>query len=169
MSWLSDRQRHGGIDRIEITGHGTLWLCGKHFVGPDPTGALASVGAGSMVCLNEEHELADRYPNYVDWLRSDPRARWFPIPDLGAPTPAAMRVIVEIVVNDLNDAGSAVVHCGAGIGRAGTVAVCALMSTGMDVSSAITAIARARPGAGPESGPQRELVALIGEHGFSAY
>ena len=169
MSWLSDRQRHGGIDRLEIAGHGTLWLCGKHFVGPDPAGALASVSAASIVCLNEEHELADRYPHYVDWLRSDPRARWFPIPDLGAPTPVDMRTIVDAVLHDLDGSGSAVVHCGAGIGRAGTVAVCTLMATGIDAPSAVATVAEARPGAGPESGPQRDLVARLGELGFSAY
>ena len=48
MSWLTDRQRHGGIDRIEVPGAGALWLCGKHLIAPDPEATLTSVGAGAI-------------------------------------------------------------------------------------------------------------------------
>src|SRR3546814_7706747 len=64
---------------------GELWLCGKHFVGPDVEAAVRRVGADVVLCLNEHHELADRYPAYVRWLGTDERAWWVPVPDLHAP------------------------------------------------------------------------------------
>jgi hypothetical protein len=70
MSWLSERSRNGGIDEVPLPDPtwGRLWLCGKHFVGPDPHGALARTAAKAIVCLNEGYELRGRYPDYVEWL-----------------------------------------------------------------------------------------------------
>ena len=88
MPWPSHRSIDGGIDRIPLPDSpGELWLCGKHVTGPDAEAAMARVGATTIVCLNERHELEERYPDYVAWLvahRGD-RAVWFPIPDLHAP------------------------------------------------------------------------------------
>jgi hypothetical protein len=158
MGWLTERQRHGGIDRVEVPGAGALWLCGKHLIAPDPEGTLSAVGAAGVVCLNERHELVDRYPGYCEWLGSDRRALWSPVPDLGVTSPEAMTDLVVETRRRLDD-GDLVVHCGAGMGRAGTVAVGVLIAAGLDAASALAVIAAARPGAGPESGAQADLVA----------
>ena len=43
--WLNERSRNGSVDEIPLPGTaGRLWLCGKHFIGPDPEGAVARVG-----------------------------------------------------------------------------------------------------------------------------
>ena len=159
MSWLTDRQRNGGIDSVVVPQLGTLWLAGKHRVAPDPEQVLIGTRAGSVWCLNEPHELADRYPAYVTWLENDDRARWSPIPDLGTPSVQQMTGIVDGVRADLESSGSVIVHCGAGFGRAGTVAACVLISAGVTAADALAAVSSARPGAGPESGLQAELVA----------
>ena len=80
--WLDERSRNGGIDEVPVPGPGRLWLCGKHFIGPDPEVALERTGAAVVVCLNERDELEDRYPEYVDWLlhTAADRAIWFPLP-----------------------------------------------------------------------------------------
>jgi hypothetical protein len=158
MTWLTDRQRHGGIDAVEVPTGGTIWLCGKHLIGPDPEEVLTHVGAGALWCLTEEHELVDRYPDYTAWLRRDVRARWQPVYDLGVAPLDTMRAVVSGVVADLDLFGSVVVHCGAGLGRAGTVAVLTLMSAGCSASEAQQIVASSRPGAGPESGAQADLV-----------
>jgi protein-tyrosine phosphatase len=49
-------------------------------------------------------------------------------------------------------------HCGAGIGRAGTMAAALLITMGSDRISAIATVARHRPMAGPEAGSQEELL-----------
>ncbi|MDQ1425767.1 MAG: hypothetical protein QOD72_3265, partial [Acidimicrobiaceae bacterium] len=149
------------IARVPLPGYaGALWLCGKHAVGPDPLAALARVGATTIVCLNERDELDDRYPDYVEWLsvNRDGDAVWFPIHDLHAPPLAAMRPLLDDLRQRLRDGERLLVHCGAGIGRAGTVATCLLMMMGVTRDDALRTVADHRPTAGPEGGAQRDLI-----------
>ena len=56
-------------------------------------------------------------------------------------------------------------HCAAGIGRTGTMAVCLLMRLGIPRDEALAHVAAHRPMAGPEVGAQLELVdALAARH-----
>ena len=152
----------GGLDQVPVAGSpGELWLCGKHVVGADPDAALERIGGrATMVCLNQRLELEDRYPSYVAWLREHDggRAMWFPIPDLHAPALSAVRPFLDRVVARLDGGEHVLVHCGAGVGRAGTVAVCLLMLHGLGRDDALALVAAHRPMAGPEVGAQRELV-----------
>jgi protein-tyrosine phosphatase len=157
-----DRWRDGGVDQVPVASSpGQLWLCGKHAVGADPEAALARIGGdGTIVCLNQRGELEDRYPEYVAWLQEHDGARalWFPVPDLHAPALDELRPLLDEIGKRLADGGHVLVHCGAGIGRAGTVAVCLLMEHGAGRDEALALVARHRPMAGPEVGAQRELV-----------
>ena len=157
-----ERWRDGGLDQVPVVDSpGQLWLCGKHAVGADPAAALARIGGdGTIVCLNQHIELAERYPQYVAWLHEHVggRALWFPIPDLHAPPLAELRPLLAEIARRLAAGGHVLVHCGAGIGRAGTVAVCVLMDHGVGRDDALALVARHRPMAGPEVGAQRQLV-----------
>jgi protein-tyrosine phosphatase len=135
-------------------------LCGKHAVGADPEGALQRVAASTMVCLNERHELDARYPSYVGWLEAHrgTRALWFPIPDLHVPPLPQLRSFVAELVVRLDRGDSLLMHCGAGVGRAGTVATCVLMEMGTGPDDALRIVAEHRPLAGPEAGAQHEAV-----------
>ncbi len=151
--WPSGRSRDGGVDEIPLpAGVGRLGLCGKHVVGPDPERALRATGADVVVCLCEEHEIAARYPGYVAWLRAEARARalWAPVPDLHAPPPS----VVAVVAERLASGEGLLVHCGAGIGRAGTVAVGVLVAMGAGLPDALRVVGSSRPMAGPEAGAQ---------------
>ena len=165
--WLGARGRDGGIDEIPLPtedgSHGRLFLCGKHVVGPDPEAALVRAGADTIVCLNERHELDDRYPEYVAWLRQHQgeRAVWFPVPDLHAPTVDQAVELLTDLQHRLTLRRNLLVHCGAGIGRAGTVATGILMRLGMSAPDALHHVGAHRPMAGPEAGVQRELVAEL--------
>jgi hypothetical protein len=155
----SERSRNGGVDRVPVEGvPGELWLCGKHLIGPDVDAAIARVDADVVLCLNERHELEHRYPDYVAWLRTDPRAWWVPVPDLHAPSLPDARTLVEGVVAHLDAGRTVLTHCGAGIGRAGTVAAAVLVERGATVDGAVALVASSRPGAGPEAGPQAHLL-----------
>lgn len=167
MSWLTRRQRDGGIDPIPLPVDvpGRLWLCGKHAIGPDHLALLAEIGgSATVVCLTERHEIADRYPAYVAWL-DDPASptRWFPIHDLHAPDPDTMERFGSELVDRLLAGETLVVHCAAGKGRAGTTAVCVLLALGVPLDDALETVARSRPGAGPEVGVQRQLVHVLAE------
>jgi hypothetical protein len=149
------------VDEIPLPeGPGRLWLCGKLFVAPDPVGALSACGADVVVCLCERQELEDRYPRYVRWLADNEGqgAIWFPIPDLHAPT---LEDVLPLLVRlrQLVLAGRGVLlHCGAGIGRAGTLAAALLMYMGISHMPALSIVAEARPLAGPEAGAQSDLL-----------
>jgi protein-tyrosine phosphatase len=144
---------------------GRLWLCGKHFVGPDPAAALRATGATTIVCLCERHEIEARYPDYAEWLRAvaPEQAVWHPVPDLGAPSLADARVLLDDLRRRLAGGAGLLVHCGAGIGRAGTVAAALLMTMGLSADDALRRVADHRPMAGPEAGAQRTLLTQLAD------
>ena len=154
----------GGIHEIPLpTLAGRLWLCGKHFIGPDPERALTSVNADHVVCLVHERELRDRYDGYISWLQLTDRATWYPIHDLSSPPLAEILPIYQGVVDRLSRGESVVVHCAAGIGRAGTLAVAVCQLTGMPLNEALAHVRKHRPGAGPEVGSQLDAVVALDE------
>lgn len=162
--WRRQRGLHGGVDEIPLAGgRGQLWLCGKHFVGPDPDAALAAVGATTVVCLTERAELAGRYPHYLDWIAANAprRAVWHPIADLHAPEAAAARSLLADLGDRLDDDEGLLVHCGAGVGRAGTIAIGLLMRRGGSLAESSAIVAAHRPMAGPEAGAQVDLLAAL--------
>lgn len=147
---------------------GRLWLAGKRYVCPDPRAALSSVGASMVVCLCESFEIEERYPAYVDWLdAAAPRevALWWPIPDLHAPPLESARSLVADLAAHLDAGAGVLVHCGAGMGRAGTVAAGILLHYGVSLADALDTVAEARPGAGPEVGAQKDVLIALSEGG----
>ena len=162
MKWLGPRGRDGGLDTIPLPPGcvGALSLCGKHAIGPDHAAAMARCEATTVVCLVEEHELDERYPEYVQWLqRNDEGAAvWFPIHDLHAPSVPRARLLLDDLHARLGRGEHLLMHCGAGIGRAGTIATCLLIELGMERDAALALVAECRPMAGPEVGAQRDLV-----------
>ena len=158
--WLTERQRHGGIDEIPLPDDvpGRLWLCGKRAIA-DGQFAVAEVPWSTVVCLCQRHELDERYPDYVTWMEEPgDHSIWWPIPDLGAAPFARTVDFVDDLVVRLRAGERLLVHCAAGIGRAGTTAVCILIRLGVPVDAARRTVAEHRLGAGPEAGPQLALV-----------
>jgi hypothetical protein len=163
-TWPDERSRNGGVDEIPIPGPGRLWLCGKHFVGPDAAGALERTGAAVVVCLNERDEIGPRYPDYVQWLEDNAstRAVWFPIPDMLAPKATEVTLLLEDLERRLAAGEGLLVHCGAGVGRAGTVAISLLVRAGASLPDALDIVGSSRPMAGPQTHAQMEfLIALV--------
>lgn len=162
MDWPRGRARDGGVDEVPVAGvgRGGLFLCGKHAVAPDPEALLARVGATTIVCLNERFELESRYPEFVEWLAANAPARavHHPIADLSAPDLAALTALVDDLHARLVAGERLVVSCGAGIGRAGTVATAVLVRAGASLGDALATVRAHRPMAGPESGPQTEVL-----------
>lgn len=169
--WAEQRSLHGGVDEIPLPGHvpGRLFVCGKQFIGPDPELALSHVGATTVVCLNEEAELAARYPSYVAWLRQQGAERvvWWPIPDLGAPGRGEALELLGQLRARLDRGERLLLHCGAGIGRAGTMAAALLVTLGSSPEAAIDHVRVHRLLAGPEAGAQTELLFWLADRGAS--
>jgi protein-tyrosine phosphatase len=157
----------GGIHEIPLDAAvGRMWLCGKHFIAPRVEEIREQHSIDRVVCLVEEHELAGRYDPYVQWhtRSADAAGLWFPIPDLSYPSLENAIGFIQELSDFVCNTGSIVVHCAAGIGRAGTTATAILMTLGMDAHDAIHHVRTHRPMAGPESGAQIEFIQQLDEY-----
>ncbi|MEM9057632.1 MAG: protein-tyrosine phosphatase family protein, partial [Pseudomonadota bacterium] len=88
----------------------------------------------------------------------------FPIPDFGTPDLEAATALVRDIVGDLGRGQRLVMHCFAGLGRAGTIAACVLVATGLEAGEAIRQVRSARPGAIQTDGQQRFIAAFADRH-----
>jgi len=80
-----------------------------------------------------------------------------PVPDFGVPTDEQVDTCVAHLQRVVKGGGRAVVHCGAGLGRTGTMLACYLVATGQSPEQAITRVRQFRPGA-IETCSQEEFV-----------
>jgi hypothetical protein len=159
--WGNERSRNGGIDELPLPqGPGRLLLCGKHYVGPDVRHVRAAHHVDVIVCLTQRHEIDLRYSGYTAWLDASEGsdALWRPVPDLGVLSHSEMLRLIEEVDGLLQAGKTILLHCAAGIGRTGTVAVAVLMRQGMTADHARAHVAAHRSLAGPETGPQHAFI-----------
>lgn len=117
-------------------------------------------GIDTIVCLAPDEEIATKSSAYEEAIRKGTLA-WprlcFPIGDYSVPEDREAFIAFVAEVADLLQAGRTVlVHCGAGIGRTGTFAICLLMKLGMDRTAAEQAVTQA--GSHPETDAQRALI-----------
>lgn len=106
-------------------------------------------GVDDLVCLVEDHELAELR---IEGLAARAEERGigfhrFAIRDVDVPRGAGFDVLLREITEARAAGRTVVVHCKGGLGRAGTVASCALVAAGMSPSEALAAVRRARPGA----------------------
>lgn len=81
----------------------------------------------------------------------------FPLPDMSAPDMGFIERFVAILDHELDQGRSVAVHCGAGLGRTGTLIACYFVNEGLSAREAIERVRRSRPGA-VESAAQEAAV-----------
>ena len=156
----------GGIHEVPAGTPGRLYVCGKHHIGPDVTAVLADTNNAHVVCLVETHELEHRYDAYLGWLRANDgkAATWAPIHDMHAAGFTESLSLFTRIADMLRNGTNVVVHCAAGIGRAGTTAAGALMMLGMKSDAALAHLRAHRPMAGPQTMVQQLLLDQLQAH-----
>jgi protein-tyrosine phosphatase len=115
--------------------------------------ALSSAHINLIICLQQAHELRLLDPPESLTQRRAAlhklgiRFAHYPIEDFDAPPPALLDALLTDIHTSLNAQARVVIHCMAGLGRAGTVAACYLVHAGMSAHDALCAIRWVRPGA----------------------
>jgi len=123
---------------------------------------IESAGINLIVCLAEEKEIQRKSPEYLQWQRSNSQffsIPPFPIADYKAPDKkrySEYAKFIEQIAESLLGGKRILIHCGAGKGRTGMVAICVLMKLGLSLNKASEVVQRA--GACPEEDEQRELI-----------
>ncbi|MCX7598465.1 MAG: dual specificity protein phosphatase family protein [Armatimonadetes bacterium] len=110
---------------------------------PDEAGVrrLARMGVKLLISLNEYP------PPTLSVRRAGMRHVRVPLADGAAPSLAVVEQLVGVIGDALGRDEAVAVHCDAGIGRAGTVVACYVVSCGYTPQDAIEFVRSRRPGA----------------------
>ncbi|MBN1423982.1 dual specificity protein phosphatase family protein [Candidatus Fermentibacteria bacterium] len=119
---------------------------------------LRGYGVTSVLSLTEEAACIG------GWV-TDNGLRWLhlPIEDFAAPSMVQVAEAVGFISEEARRGNAVAVHCGAGLGRTGTIIACYLVATGMPPEVAIARVRAARPGS-IETAAQEERVRGYASH-----
>lgn len=122
--------------------------------GEDVLAALAGKGVTGVVSATEEELPAE-------WLAAaEIEYLHLPMQDMSAPSMAALDAFVEFVRRVNSRGGAVAVHCGAGLGRTGTMLAAYLVTKGCRPWEAVAAVRRLRPGSIETAEQEKALYAF---------
>ncbi|MCD6284493.1 MAG: tyrosine-protein phosphatase [Anaerolineae bacterium] len=114
----------------------------------------------TIVCLAPDDEIERKSPSYATAIKGGAIScsrKCFVIPDYGVPKDRdRFAEFVKAVAEFLRSGETILVHCGAGIGRTGTFAICLLLALGVSRAQAEKTICDA--GSRPETSEQERLI-----------
>jgi atypical dual specificity phosphatase len=122
------------------------WMIEKQLAGvsyprsEDAIALLRELGVRALLSLSQETVPADLIGKY------QMQGEHLPVADFTAPTLEQVEQALAIIDNFLADGLPVAVHCGAGLGRTGTILACYLVSQGCPARDAIEQVRTRRPG-----------------------
>ncbi len=141
FSWVSEH---------ELAGMSFPW-------NEDALSILARLGIRALLSLSEQPVGSDLLTKF------GLQAEHVPLADFSAPTIAQIECIIDVIQAFLGRGLPVAVHCGAGLGRTGTILACYLVTKGTSAEAAITTIRQQRPGS-IETPEQEAAVYLYERH-----
>jgi atypical dual specificity phosphatase len=137
--------------------HGFSWVDKPHLAalaypdGPEELAWLRKEGVELLVSLTED-------PPRRDWVEDAGLLLFHaPMIDMEAPTPAQLDRVLSAIRKAHERSMGVAVHCGAGLGRTGTVLACYFVTKGLTAENAVARVRRLRPGS-VETDDQAEAV-----------
>jgi len=121
---------------------------------------LVKANVRVVVNLHEEAHAHERLERYAI------RDVHLPVRDFTPPTQDQLSDGVDAIQTALSEGQRVAVHCGAGLGRTGTLIACYLVSSGLSADEAIARIRALRPGS-VETPEQEAAVRLFADKSHS--
>lgn len=132
-------------------------LIATHMPGPTGLRELRSQGIDTVISLTIGS------PDERVIKASGLKHHHFPLADMSAPDMGFIERFVGILQHELDQGRKVAVHCGAGLGRTGTLLACYFVNEGFSADEAIKCVRRARPGS-VESHAQEQAVERYDEY-----
>lgn len=122
-----------------------------------------------VVCLTPLEEIRGKSPEYFKAIKEKDimfDLLMFPISDYGIPdNPNRFLKLAKDIVSNLQAGENILIHCGAGIGRTGTLAVITLIAIGLTAEESQMRVAIA--GSFPETNIQKNFITWVSSYFFA--
>ena len=133
---------------------------GRYEAYEDARQEIATYQLTRVVCLAPLAEVKTKSPLYaqaIEAARPSWKQEMFPVADYGIPEDRdTFWHLAQRLATGLQSGERMLIHCGAGIGRTGTLAICVLLALGVTADDARAAVEAA--GSSPETSAQQEVI-----------